>query len=213
MSRTPIDTIMLDYGGVVADHYCDPFLSHLAQLLGTSRKGARQVLSEKSPHGREFRLDQISKSQFWAEVRKLVPNQDFDEDVAQELWARTYIPNVAVLALLEHLKTKLGLQIGAVLNEDRWRHQFILENYRLHERLDIVVASFEVHCLKPERNMYLEVLKRCSRSHAPNRVIYVDDRQSHVDAALACDMGGYLYVNAGELNNYVELLDLVPFNR
>src|ERR1044072_3040267 len=40
----PIDTIQFDYGGVVADHYSEPYLGLLASELGVDRNAARAFM-------------------------------------------------------------------------------------------------------------------------------------------------------------------------
>ena len=197
-----IDSVFLDYGGVVADHYCEPFLGYLARELGTSRDHARELLSERSEHGRLFRLDRMSPGDFWNAVRRLAPRKDFSDEVMGELWARTYIPNEAVLSLLDHLRTDQRMQTGVVMNEDRVRLAFIEERYSLARRVSIVLASCDVGSVKPERAMYIALLDRARRSFRPASVLYIDDRESHVAAAEAVGMRGYVYKNAGELSVY-----------
>src|SRR5438552_991824 len=107
-----IDTVLCDYGGVVADHYSEPYESQLAELLGVGRQRLRSLLSERSPHGRAYRLDQLTMKEFWSEViqgaGKVDPGTSIE--LLQELWARTYIPNQAVLSLLSYLRFGKGLQ-------------------------------------------------------------------------------------------------------
>jgi FMN phosphatase YigB (HAD superfamily) len=211
-----VDSIFFDYGGVVADHYCEPYQGRLAEAFGTSRKMARELVSEKSVHGRLYRLNQLSKTAFWEEVRRLAPQKSFRDDVVQELWARTYIPNVAVLELLRFLREEVGAQTGIVMNEDVSRLSFIINNYRLDAVVSSLVASCEVGVVKPDSGIYAEILKRGRREVCPQRVLYVDDRQSHVDAAMAAGMEGYQYTNAGDLSIFISDLiekgEVVRFN-
>lgn len=203
-----IDTFVCDYGGVVADHYSEPFQGEMADALGITRKRLRELLSERSEHGKAYRLDLMSKSEFWVEVMRLANKEGLDEDYLQELWAKTYIPNQAILSLLGYLKDSLGVLTGIVMNEDRWRYQFILENYDIKKYAPLIVASFEVAAIKPDKAIYEVVLSKAHRVNKPERVLYVDDRQTHVDAAKACGMQGYLHVNAGELSHFVETIEL-----
>jgi FMN phosphatase YigB (HAD superfamily) len=202
----PIDTIQFDYGGVVADHYSEPYLGLLASELGVDRNAARALLSEQSPHGRLYRLDQLSKEAFWEEVRKLSRRTTFNNEFVQELWAKTYIPNAAVLSLIAYLRNDLGLQIGVVMNEDRWRYRFIMDTYCLDSYLDVTVASFQVGALKPEAAMSEAILRLSNRLSSPDSVLYVDDRQTHVDATVRAGMRGYQYLNAGELSTHISQL-------
>jgi FMN phosphatase YigB (HAD superfamily) len=206
-----IDSFMCDYGGVVSDHYSEPFQGQLASALGVTRSRLRELLSERSPQGRSYRLDKMSKREFWEAVRRLAGKGEIDEDYLQELWARTYIPNQSVLSLLRYLNNSLGVQTGIVMNEDRWRYNFVMDHYKLDTLASVVITSFEVGALKPEMPMYHEILRRCSRTNRPERVIYIDDRQSHVDAAISCGMQGYSYINAGELACFVDSINFLAF--
>lgn len=111
----PIDTIVFDYGGVLADHYVEPFQSQLGELLNATQKETRELTSERSPHGRDYRLGKITKQDFWNAIKKL-SNTEFDIDYAHDLFEKTYIPNPAMLSLVKWLKDKKGIQIGLGLN-------------------------------------------------------------------------------------------------
>jgi FMN phosphatase YigB (HAD superfamily) len=198
-----IDTVMLDYGGVVADHYSEPYISRLATEFGTSLERSWELVAEHLPHGKQYRLDQISKSEFWAQVRQLAPRKDFDDDTVQELWARTYIPNMSVLSLLDYLKNDRGIQTGIVMNEDKWRYKYVVESLNWLQYVDLIVPSFEIGAVKPEKAIYAAFLKELGRAEMPDRVLYVDDRETHVDAAVRCGMQGYVYLNAGELSKFI----------
>lgn len=207
-----IDTLIFDYGGVVADHYCEPYQGRLAAALGTTREHARELVSERSPHGRAYRLNQLSKSEFWGEVVRLAEVKGANDDELQQLWAETYIPNVAVLSLLNYLRDEVAAQTGIVMNEDYWRYEYIENTYALKERVSLVVASFEIGAVKPDKAFYEAILARARRTVAPERVLYFDDRQTHVDAAVACGMRGYRYVNAGELAIFLSGVEIHKFD-
>lgn len=214
MSKTyssPIDTIIFDYGGVVSDHYCEPFQTQMAELFGTTHAESRKLLSESSPHGRAYRLDQISKEEFWARVKELC-GKDFDNDKLQILWAKTYIINASMVSMLKFLKEKKRIQIGMALNEDFGRWQYILDTYQPGTFSTVNVLSYEIGTVKPERAFYEEMLIMCGRRNMADRVLYVDDRQSHVDAAIATGLQGYVFTNEGEFSKAVaECFNLVPF--
>lgn len=210
--RMVVDTLIFDYGGVVADHYCEPYQGRLAAALGTTREHSRELLSERSRHGRAYRLNQISKSEFWEEVFRLADVKGVNEDELQQLWAQTYIPNAAVLSLLNYLKVEVGALTGVVMNEDRGRYEYIEKTYALKERVDMILVSFEIGLVKPDKAIYETILSRAHRIDAPHQVLYIDDRQTHVDAAVACGMQGYCYKNAGDLAMFLSDVEIRKFN-
>jgi FMN phosphatase YigB (HAD superfamily) len=208
---SPIDTIMFDYGGVVSDHYCEPFQTQMAEIFGTTHAEARKLVSESSPHGRAYRLGQMSKEEFWAQVKKL-SGKGFDDDELQLLWAKTYIINVAMVSMLQFLKEKKSIQVGIALNDDYARWQYIVETYKPETFSTVNVVSCEIGALKPEQVFYEKMLIMCGRRDMPDRVLCVDDRQTHVDAAISAGLQGYLYTNEGELSKAAaDHFNLIPF--
>lgn len=101
----PIDTIIFDYGGVLADHYVEPFQTQLGEILHATQKETRELTSERSPHGRDYRLNKITKQDFWNAIKKL-SNTEFDIDYVHDLFEKTYMPNAAMMSLIKHLKEK-----------------------------------------------------------------------------------------------------------
>src|SRR5579872_448296 len=139
----PIDTIVFDYGGVLADHYVEPFQTMLGELLHATQKETRDLTSERSPHGRDYRLGKISKQDFWNAIKKL-SGTEFDIDYAHELFEKTYLPNPAMISLVGWLKDKWGIQIGLGLNEDvdRWNTVKKLLNAEVFSNFNVI--SFEI---------------------------------------------------------------------
>jgi len=206
----PIDTIVFDYGGVLADHYVEPFQSQLGELLHATQKETRGLTSEKSPHGRDYRLGKITKQDFWNEIKKL-SNTEFDIDHAHDLFEKTYILNPAMISLVEWLKEKWGMQIGLGLNEDidRWETVRKLLNVDVFSHFNVV--SFEIGAIKPEKQFYETMIKKAHRENDPSRIMYVDDRDTHVEAAISHGMQGYNFINEGDFVNALHNMKLEKF--
>ena len=206
----PIDTIVFDYGGVLADHYVEPFQTQLGELLQTNQKGTRELTSEKSPHGRDYRLGKITKQDFWNKIKRL-SNTEFDIDQAHNLFEKTYIPNPAMISLVKWLKDKWGLQIGLGMNEDvdRWEH--VRELIDTDELAHFGVISFEIGVIKPDKFFYETMLKKAQREQNPSRVMYVDDRDTHVEAAISHGMQEYHFSNHGDFVSSLHIMKLEKF--
>jgi FMN phosphatase YigB (HAD superfamily) len=206
-----IDTIVFDYGGVLADHYVEPFQSQLGEILHATQKETRELTSEKSPHGRDYRLGKIKKEDFWNAIKKL-SGTDFDIDFVHDLFEKTYMPNPAMISLIKFLKDKKGIQIGLGLNEDvdRWEH--VRELINADQLSSVNVISFEIGALKPEKKFYEEMLKKSQREKDPSRVLYVDDRQTHVDAAISHGMQAYHFTSPGDFATALHYMKLVKFS-
>ena len=205
----PIDTIIFDYGGVVADHYQEPYQTQMAQKLGTDIAGAKKLVSEKEQHGADYRLNKITKEQFWNKIKEL-SKTEFNHEEVHQLWVNTYQINVQMVEFLKKLKQK-GLQIGMALNEDKDRWEYIKSTYHVDDFSSINILSFEIGLLKPHKEFYNEVLKQAHRIQNPERVLYVDDRQTHIDGAKYVGMQGYVFTTIDAFKTFLSSVHLVPF--
>jgi FMN phosphatase YigB (HAD superfamily) len=208
MSRIP-KLILFDYGGVFADHYCQPFLSNLATHLGSHPDAVLKAVSEQTTHGRAYRLNEIGRSEFWQNVRDSLGCPEFDDALAQELWAKTYIPNRAMISLAHHLRGNLDIDVGLILNEDCMRLEFVLEQLKADISFSVVFASCDVGEVKPEPRFYDAVLDRLKGQYAPSDVLVVDDRETHVHAARAKGMQAWQFSSAGALSRDITNLILL----
>lgn len=189
--------LLLDYGGVVADHYCEPFTSMLGELLGVSRIKTQELISERSELGKAYRLNKIGLEEFWDGVREQVPNKGFDPQHAQELWARSYIVNEAVLSFLGYVRASYGTQVALLMNEDKDRFEYVHRQRDWSNYVDFFLSSHETGLLKPQKEVYELAAIRWGVD--PSEILYIDDRDGHVEAAKAVGMEGHVFKNYGEL--------------
>lgn len=203
-----IDTIFFDYGGVVAKHYSEPFMTNLAVLLGVDVYTAKTLVSERSPHGRDYRLNIIDQETFWNMIRKKVPNKHFNATLAQELWAQTYVLDSNILHLLQLLKIK-GLQLGILTNQDEGRYKYVQRNTNIGEYINFFLSSYKIRAMKPDFKAFAYLLQICNRKSEPERVLYIDDREKHIVAAVECGLQGYKYTNYSLLSEHLSHLNLL----
>jgi putative hydrolase of the HAD superfamily len=114
-----------------------------------------------------------------------------------------------MLALLGHLSASLNLRIALLLNEDEGRLQYVIENSGVKEVASLVISSCSVGYVKPEPELYHVALQLLDRVNEPSAVIYVDDRQTHVDAATKEGMQGHKYSDPGTFTRYLEELGVL----
>lgn len=206
----PVDSIIFDYGGVIADHYVEPYQSQLGKILHTTQKETRELTSERTIHGKAYRLGKITKENFWNEIKRL-SGREFDIELAHDLFVNTYMPNPAMISLIKYLKNEKGLQIGLALNEDADRWEVVKKAIKAEEISDVNVISCQIGFLKPDKEYYEEVLKMAKRTQDPSRILFVDDRKIHVDAAMAYGMQGHLFINSGDFATALYQMELVRF--
>lgn len=195
--------ILFDYGGVIADHYSQPYMSQLGRLVGASEPDVLNQLSEKTRHGRAYRLAQISLDVFWDAVRENLKVAPFSHEAAQLLWAQTYIPNAAMLELVSFLRNERKIKVGLILNEDEHRLRYVLDEIDASARFDFVFASCDLGAVKPDPSFYENLCSRCDSAREREKVLVVDDRETHVSAPRAAGFQGYLFKTPGEFSTFI----------
>lgn len=187
--------ILLDYGGVVADHYCEPATTELAELLGVGSGDVESLVSERTPHGAAYRLNSITPEEFWLTIaeKRHAGACAFDWRRAQLLWAETYVVNPLVLDLMKHLKTRRGWMVGVLSNMDRLRHAYVMRLLNWSEYCDVFVNSWQLGAMKPDLRAYEHSLEMLGFEKDPGHVLYVDDRSEHVRAAVLAGCQGCVF--------------------
>jgi HAD superfamily hydrolase (TIGR01509 family) len=200
---TKVDTYVLDYGGVLAFHNCEPWLGELARLLQADRKRVKALLSETSKQGKAYRLNEITRDKFWDLIKRETNAPDADPSDLERNWALSYQIDPRMLAIAERLRTERGFQVGTLSNSDSYRHDHIERTYGLSRKLDFTISSHTHGIMKPSYSAYKKVLEITDRVQNPERVLYIDDRERNVRPALDLGFQGYVFSNG---DNFEELL-------
>lgn len=200
MNLQEVDTYLFDYGGVVSFHYCEPWQGNLSFLLKVEPKRVRELLSETSEHGKEYRLGNMNRKQFWNEVMKLAGIKELDISQLEDNWARSYQIDTRMLSVIDTLR-KLGKQVGVVMNTDAYRFAHIEKEYQLSTLVDFVISSCKHGVVKPEKEAYLFALRIVNREHSPEKVVYFDDRERNIIPCLNIGMKGGVFIDFESFKN------------
>lgn len=177
--------LIVDYGGVLADDRLSNGEDGLARALGASVKIIRSALSEKSLNGRALRLDELSESEFWHAIAVEVnPNAELPSPPEEltKLWACCYGIRLDVADLLRESVSQ-GLSLGIATNIDKYREHYLLTELEKHSLKAKIWSSYKIGFMKPDVNYFRKIAADIYDLHEQSICFYVDDRQSHVDAA------------------------------
>jgi HAD superfamily hydrolase (TIGR01509 family) len=100
-------------------------------------------------------------------------NQEFTK-----LWNHTFRENEEMAVLLQKLKTQRPLYLLSNTNEEHWR--YLQETYSVSRHFDQLVLSYEIGHVKPQPEIYQEVLKRSG--FAAEECLFVDDLPENIAA-------------------------------
>ncbi len=195
-----IKIVVIDYGGVLAHHYCEPYQSKLADLIGVSIPVCKSLISEKSEQGRLFRIDQISMDDFWSRVTQLAHCQKkLDFHLLQDLWAKTYVVDERVFQLLKLIRSD-ELKLCLFTNTDKKRRAYMLAQYHLPDHFDFELYSCETGLIKSSPEAMVNLIAVCGVQ--PQEILFIDDRELAVDHARSFGLNGYVYTSFEALSAY-----------
>lgn len=102
-------------------------------------------------------------------------------------------PLSEMLELIQRIKEKYALEVGAVSNEGRELTVFRIKKFNLKSFIDFFISSCFVHFRKPDEDMYRIALDIAQAT--PEQSVYIDDRAMFVEVARGLGINGINHVN------------------
>ena len=96
-----------------------------------------------------------------------------------------------MIELIQELKQRYKLRIGAISNEGRELMKYRIEKFKLKQFMDFFIGSCFVHIRKPDLDIYRLALDVAQVD--PHNVVYIDDRAMFVDVARSLEIRGVVH--------------------
>lgn len=163
---------------------------------------------EKIEKGASYRLLQIVGSELMISYEKgLIPSEEFYHQVIQvlkihinfsdfkELFSTIFVSNSTLLNLLPSLRE--WYKIYALSNTCEIHINWLNEKYSLLNFFDEYILSYMIGHVKPEKEMFLEILKRSNLQ--PGEHLYIDDNSNFTGFAKSLGFQTHHFVSNKEL--------------
>lgn len=172
-----IQLVVSDFGGVICAYDYRIFCRRLGQRIGMDAEVIHGVVYGGDLH-LDFERGLLAGPEFCRRVmqqlRTELPYAEFFE-----LYGDIFTEIPGTVALLTRLARRYPLYLLSNTNEIHFRHvRQRVEVLRLFTRC---VVSYEVGAMKPEPQIYQEVLRHASLP--PAACVFIDDRPGHVEGA------------------------------
>lgn len=186
MSKTQIDTILLDLGGVIIDVDYTRTAQEFAEL-GHGDFDALYSKAKQSSLFDDFETGQLSSAGFCDQVRALVSKDLTDLQIINAWNAMLGSVPTERLELIERLKTRyqvLLLSNTNAIHIPAFEHILHTENgiTDFKKLFEGAYYSCEIGLRKPNSNAFHYVLKRHNAD--PSKTLFIDDSKQHVQGAL-----------------------------
>lgn len=193
-----IKAIILDMGGVVLNKTAESLSIEIAHKLGLDEK-------EFSEFYYAYKPDMLSGKMRFSEFSELLKEKFKIKKGISSLWAAVYLEHLSinseVLALIKKLRVQYKI---AVISNTTDLHVKLNKERGLFKYFDQVVLSCEVGVTKPDEAIFKLMLKKLNL--APDECVFIDDRDSYVDAARKLGMHGIIFKNSAQFIRELKLL-------
>lgn len=182
-----IKAIILDMGGVVLHGKIETVLDCIAEELHISKEEFSQLFRA---HKKELQEGKMKISQLCELVKE---KYGIEKDILP-IWKKCYLAimtfNTEVLELITKLRKNYKI---AVITNTSDIHTKINRERDAFKYFDEAIASSEAGMVKPNKEIYEAMLGKLKVK--PEECIFVDDRESQVEPAVALGMKGLVFTD------------------
>ena len=198
-----IKAVAFDYGGVMAFFQDESAIKDMADMAGIDFSFMKKIYWDNRSIYDQGLVDGIGFFKSILADMGIFADPDLLErliDCDLKSWSHI---NPATEALIRSLKDS-GIKTGVLSNIIQDFLDRIYETLPIFDLIDIKVFSCEVGRIKPDKKIYEILLSRLDCK--ADELVYFDDQQLNVDAALALGIHAFFWKNPEEARKELELL-------
>ena len=185
----PVNTVLFDFGGVLADEGFRNGLAAIGKLSGLAEeevilKGHDLVLRTGYVTGR------AGEERWWDALRSEARVRGTDEALRVEILER-FTLRPWMLGLVDELRNR-GFTVGILSDQTNWLDE-LDGRFHLYGRFDYILNSFHMGKSKNDPTHFDDVLRLLNREG--REVLFIDDNAGHVGRAAEKGWKAILYRN------------------
>jgi len=203
MSKTRIDVIFFDLGGVLINVDMNKLQQAFAQRFDLSVQHIEQIMKQKKSVFDKFSRGIISKNEF---INSLMGGLYISFDDFYDLYTSIFTLNQSVAALL--LKLSQTHRLSVISNTDELHYKRIYSDYDVMKLFEEPITSFRAHSMKPEKEIYDYALQALNCS--PEQTLFIDDKAENVYRARQLGWRGLIYESHKKLMDDLSVMGFFP---
>jgi len=193
-----VRNVVFDIGGVIAEWTPGPwFREHFGEELGPRLQAVAMGGSFWSEH-----VDRglMSEEAFFQHQREQYPDLAEALTAAEKIWRGILRPKEDTTELIRRLRAA-GYPVYYLSNFPEQTFHYVSGIMPAFGMMDGGVASWEVHTIKPEPEIYRLLLERYGLR--PEETVFADDTLVNVEAAEALGIRGWRFDGAAGFEEYL----------
>ena len=198
----PFDVILFDVGGVLLTNGWD----HAERAAAVERFGldAADFEARHLAVYDAWERSAITGKTYLNETVFYEPREFSRGDFFSFMLAQSKLLPGGALEILKEISASNRYLVGALNNEARETNDFRFGKFELRRYFKVALSSCYVGLRKPDPAMYRRALDILGS--APERTLFIDDRQENVDGAMAAGMKAIRFTGAEGLRGELEKL-------
>ncbi len=172
------NAIIFDYGNVIESFDNDIFLEFLSERSPMNVDELRKKIYFQSTIVKDFETGKIPTEKFHEGICKLIDIQ-LDKEEFIKGFSGIFTINESVMDLI--LQLKPNYKLGLISNTNEIHFQNVIKRNEIFPLFDAVSLSFEVGVLKPEKKIFLDMIKKIGQIE--EECVFIDDQPLYVKAA------------------------------
>jgi len=177
-----IRTVLLDFGGVLAEEGFQQGLYAIAEKFGLDQKRFFQLANE-AVYNTGYVTGTGSEKEYWNAVREHSGIMATDEELRQEILSR-FIPRDWMLETVRAMRRQ-GLTTAILSDQSDWLDQ-LDTRYHFFQYFDAVFNSFHLNKTKRDATIFADTLQALKAR--AGETLFVDDNIGHIDRATAAGL-------------------------
>ncbi len=200
------DTVLFDYGGVLAEEGFRNTFHQLAREQGldpdTVAAHAMDAVYESG-----YLLGAGSEEAFWDKLQQRVA-LPAGRDHYREAIFRGFILRPEVMGIVNTLH-RAGLTVAILSDQTDWLEQLDQRDHFLGA-FDYVFNSYDLGKGKRERSIFTDVAQMVGRE--PDKMVFIDDTQGHIERARSVGVHAILYQGCTQVASELGEVTGVPLS-
>ncbi len=198
-----IKAIIFDYGNVIHKWDNDIFLNKIVKKSDKNYDYIVNFIFGLGLHDK-FELGKIQPAEFFSTIKK-----GLNLKLSQDEFFRAYNSKLfqeigTTISLIKKLKKYYKVALLSTTNKINF--EYVLKKSEVFPLFDAVTLSFEVEHKKPEKEIYLDALKKLNLK--PKECVFIDDIKEYSDAALKLGIHGIHYTSYENLIKELKKLNV-----
>lgn len=185
-----IKAVVFDLDGVYfTQESIDAFIKNFPKKI-TDPDRMLYVLA-KSDEMAKFKKGILSETDYWSYVQTEFGAKISLDEISQ-LYMDSYKVNPSVVDVVKKVR-KLGIKTCICTNNYPTRINALDKKFNFLNDFDVQVFSYHVGAMKPDLKIFETLIEKSGCQ--PNEIIFADDKQSNVDAALSLGINAFLFTS------------------